>query len=70
MKIVKAIIALGHGLGIGTTAEGIEELSQVTKLQAMGCDSGQGYYYAKAMPAAATRALFNGEKTGRAYAGQ
>ena len=49
-KIVRAIIGLGHGLGIVTTAEGIEEPAQFERLRAMGCDFGQGFLFGKAMP--------------------
>lgn len=46
-QIVGAIIALGHGLGKTVVAEGIENLPQLRKLQAMGCDYGQGYLFAR-----------------------
>ena len=48
-KIVRAIIGLGRGLGIVTTAEGIEEKDQADQLRAMGCDFGQGYLFGKAL---------------------
>lgn len=49
-KIVRAIIGLGHGLGIATTAEGIEQDHQLQRLRAMGCDYGQGFLFGKALP--------------------
>lgn len=49
--IVKTIIAMAHSLGLGIVAEGIEELGQVTFLHGLGCALGQGYYYARPMPA-------------------
>jgi diguanylate cyclase (GGDEF)-like protein len=49
-KIVRAMLGLGQGLGIATTAEGIESESQVRSLQALGCDFGQGFLFGKAMP--------------------
>jgi diguanylate cyclase (GGDEF)-like protein/PAS domain S-box-containing protein len=48
--IVKSTIDLAHGLGLEVVAEGIETKGQYNKLQAMGCDYGQGYYIAHAMP--------------------
>lgn len=42
-KVIKAIIALGVELGVTITAEGIEEESQLQRLQDLGCDIGQGY---------------------------
>lgn len=54
-KIVKAIIALGAGLGMKVTAEGIENESQLAKLEALGCDLGQGYLLGRPMSAKALR---------------
>lgn len=48
--IVKSTIDLAHGLGLEVVAEGIETKGQYNKLQAMGCDYGQGYFVAHAMP--------------------
>lgn len=48
-KIVKAIVALGEGLGISTTAEGIEETGQLDILKEFGCEDGQGYLFGKAI---------------------
>jgi len=50
--IVRAIIGLAKGLGLTTTAEGIETNVQLADLKAQGCIEGQGYLFGKAMPAA------------------
>ena len=50
-KIVRAIITLGAGLGVSTTAEGIEKESQRTSLRTLGCQHGQGYLFGRAMAA-------------------
>ncbi|SJZ70117.1 putative bifunctional diguanylate cyclase/phosphodiesterase [Consotaella salsifontis] len=50
-KIVRAIVGLSQGLGITTTAEGIEQLSQLERIKELGCNLGQGYLFGKAMPA-------------------
>ncbi|MCJ2082337.1 EAL domain-containing protein [Methylobacterium sp. J-090] len=50
--IVRAVIGLGASLGMRTTGEGIETQTQFDRLQAEGCDEGQGYLIAKPGPAA------------------
>ncbi|HYP80387.1 MAG TPA: EAL domain-containing protein, partial [Steroidobacteraceae bacterium] len=49
--VIRAIIELGHGLGLRTVAEGVEEESQWRMLAAMGCDSSQGYLTGRPQPA-------------------
>lgn len=49
--IAKAIIDLGHSLGLKIIAEGIETAEQLKILQNLNCDLGQGYYFQKAVPA-------------------
>jgi EAL domain-containing protein (putative c-di-GMP-specific phosphodiesterase class I) len=50
--IVRAVIGLGASLGMRTTGEGIETQTQFDRLQAEGCDEGQGYLIARPGPAA------------------
>ncbi|HSP31284.1 MAG TPA: EAL domain-containing protein, partial [Halomonas sp.] len=45
--IAKAIIQMGHSLGLDVLAEGIETKEQENHLQTLGCDAGQGFLYAK-----------------------
>jgi EAL domain-containing protein (putative c-di-GMP-specific phosphodiesterase class I) len=45
--IVKAIIAVGHSLGMKLVAEGVESLLQKDQLEVLGCDYGQGYLFAR-----------------------
>ncbi|WP_445464400.1 sensor domain-containing protein [Faunimonas sp. B44] len=49
--IALAVIALGHSLGMEVVAEGVETSGQAGILSAAGCDVGQGYHYARPMPA-------------------
>jgi diguanylate cyclase (GGDEF)-like protein len=49
--IVRAILGLASGLGLTTTAEGIEDAEQLASLKANGCSEGQGYLFGKAVPA-------------------
>jgi diguanylate cyclase (GGDEF)-like protein len=51
--IVRSVIDLGHNLGLQTIAEGIEDLDTWRELTKLGCDSAQGYYLARPMPASA-----------------
>ena len=47
---VAAIVGLAHGLGLTATAEGLEREEQLRELQALHCDRGQGYYFARPQP--------------------
>ena len=48
-----AIVSMGHTLGLEMVAEGVEHDPQLSELLTMGCDLGQGYYFAR--PADADR---------------
>jgi diguanylate cyclase (GGDEF)-like protein/PAS domain S-box-containing protein len=43
--IVRAIISMGHSLGLKVVAEGVETEAQWRYLLGEGCDIGQGYYF-------------------------
>jgi diguanylate cyclase (GGDEF)-like protein len=49
--IARAIILLGRSLALDTLAEGVETEEQLAFLQAEGCNTGQGYLFAKPMAA-------------------
>lgn len=52
VAIVRAIIQMASGLGLSTIAEGVETLAMMQHLRGLGCLEGQGYWFAKPMPAA------------------
>ncbi|AFZ43780.1 response regulator receiver modulated diguanylate cyclase/phosphodiesterase [Halothece sp. PCC 7418] len=49
LQITRAIVDLGKALGMSITAEGIETKSQLEQLKQLGCELGQGYFFAKPM---------------------
>lgn len=55
--IVEAITKLAHVLGLSVTAEGVETERQHETLAAIGCETAQGYLYARPRPASAINAL-------------
>jgi diguanylate cyclase (GGDEF)-like protein len=48
--IVRAVVGLARSLGITTIIEGIETKEQLEIAKLEGCDEGQGWLFAKAMP--------------------
>ena len=50
-EIIKAIVSLGHALGLDVIAEGCENEEQLEMLKSLGCDLVQGFYIARPLPA-------------------
>jgi EAL domain-containing protein (putative c-di-GMP-specific phosphodiesterase class I) len=50
-RIVEMVITLGSKLGMTLIAEGVEEEAQTKRLTELGCHEGQGFLYARPMPA-------------------
>ncbi len=48
--LAKAIITMGHELGLEITAEGVETETQATMLKQAGCNSLQGFWFGKPVP--------------------
>jgi diguanylate cyclase (GGDEF)-like protein len=57
--IVKAMVALAEALGLHLVAEGVENQHQVDILQASGCCTMQGYFYAMPMKPAEMVTMFS-----------
>jgi EAL domain-containing protein (putative c-di-GMP-specific phosphodiesterase class I) len=49
--ITANLVNLAHALGLVAVAEGIESETQLTSVQSFGCDLGQGFLFARPMPA-------------------
>ena len=55
--IVRAIISMAQSLHLGTVAEGIETREHASQLLALGCTTGQGYFFSKPVAAHETHEL-------------
>jgi EAL domain-containing protein (putative c-di-GMP-specific phosphodiesterase class I) len=53
--LLVAMIRLAHDLGMSVVAEGVETEVQAAFLQAHGCDVGQGFLFARPLPASEIR---------------
>jgi diguanylate cyclase (GGDEF)-like protein/PAS domain S-box-containing protein len=60
-SMVQAMIQLASGLGMTPLAEGIESVGELEFLRAHGCPVGQGFYFAKPVPAEEIPALVSRE---------
>ena len=60
--IVRAIITLGHSLGMSVLAEGVETVTQLSTLMGEGCDEIQGYYFSRPVPAFELQEILMREK--------
>ncbi|WP_435877979.1 putative bifunctional diguanylate cyclase/phosphodiesterase [Streptomyces kurssanovii] len=47
--IVQALVELAHRLGLTVTAECVETSGQASRLRRIGCDTGQGWLYSRAV---------------------
>jgi EAL domain-containing protein (putative c-di-GMP-specific phosphodiesterase class I) len=67
--IIRAIIALGHNLGLSVTAEGVETEHQLDFLARHACDEIQGFFFAEPMPGSAMAAFLAAPAGARRRAG-
>ncbi|WP_245653684.1 putative bifunctional diguanylate cyclase/phosphodiesterase [Sphingomonas pituitosa] len=49
--IIQAVLGIGQALGIGVTAEGVEDETQQLFLRSFGCHEYQGYLFSRPLPA-------------------
>ena len=59
--IIRSIVSLGKGLGVTTTAEGVETEAELSCLRAEGCQEGQGFLFSGARPHAEILALLRAQ---------
>jgi predicted signal transduction protein with EAL and GGDEF domain len=50
LTLVSTIIAMAKALGMKTIAEGVETVGQLHKLEELGCDYIQGYFFSRPLP--------------------
>ncbi|PRY11495.1 putative bifunctional diguanylate cyclase/phosphodiesterase [Kineococcus rhizosphaerae] len=51
VELVRLVVGAARSFGLRVVAEGTEQASQVRALQAVGCDTAQGYYFSRPVPA-------------------
>ena len=55
--MVRAMITLAHDLNLTVVAEGIEDESELSFLEQLSCDFGQGYFFSKPVPPSVAQSL-------------
>jgi EAL domain-containing protein (putative c-di-GMP-specific phosphodiesterase class I) len=60
LNIVRAVVALARGLGMMTTAEGVETEEQLAALKLEGCSEMQGFLFGRPLPASEIAQAFFG----------
>jgi diguanylate cyclase (GGDEF)-like protein/PAS domain S-box-containing protein len=68
--LARAIIGLGDTLKLKTIAEGVEIAEQRAALVSLGCELGQGYFFAPALPGVGIERLLREGVRGSGEAGQ
>ncbi|MGE0359507.1 MAG: putative bifunctional diguanylate cyclase/phosphodiesterase [Vicinamibacterales bacterium] len=68
-EIIKLIVGLALTLGLEIVAEGIETAAHVDHLRALGCQCGQGYFFAKPAEAGGRPAQTSGVRPAARLAG-
>ena len=58
--LAEAMVSMAHVLRLEVVAEGIERAEQRDELWTLGCGMGQGYFYARPLPAAQITDLLRG----------
>jgi diguanylate cyclase (GGDEF)-like protein len=56
--IVSSTIGMAHRMGLRVTAEGVDSLEALQRLQTFGCDMAQGYFLSRPVPAPVVEAWY------------
>ena len=70
LNIVRAVTAMAHGLGMATTAEGVETTEQLEMVKAEGCTEMQGFLFSHPLPAGEVAKLLAGQTGARQATGK
>lgn len=70
LGIIRTIVRLAHDLGMDAIAEGVETVDQLSQLRGLQCESGQGWYFSKAVDKNAAAALIAEMLTDEQTAGE
>ena len=68
-EVVRAIVEMGHALGLRVVAEGVSDERIASLVASLGCDRSQGFYFARPLPAVEFEAWWrraSGRPTGMA----
>jgi EAL domain-containing protein (putative c-di-GMP-specific phosphodiesterase class I) len=68
IAIIRAVTAMSIGLGMKTTAEGVETEQELQTLKEEGCTEVQGYLFSKPVPAVQAAQLLQSRKAMKAVA--
>jgi EAL domain-containing protein (putative c-di-GMP-specific phosphodiesterase class I) len=58
LNIVRAVAALANGMGMTTTAEGVETREQLDRIVSEGCTEMQGFLFSRPLPAPEIERLY------------
>ncbi len=61
--LIRSMIEMGHNLGYGIVAEGVETAEQLKVLKKLGCETAQGYLFSKPVSAREMTALLGQSRT-------
>ncbi|MGR8930541.1 MAG: sensor domain-containing protein [Gammaproteobacteria bacterium] len=64
ITITRAILSLGHSMGLTVLAEGVETIHQLNLLKSLECDEVQGYYFSRPVDARRFQIFFGNTNGG------